>query len=59
MMNEENQDEILEKVNNIWINEVGANNKTIYNAMKNRLKLVLDNEKTRIYIDNLKMLDNV
>ena len=56
MMNEKNQEEILKKVQNIWENEVGANDKMIYNAMKNRLKLVLDNDITEQFIDNLKII---
>ena len=58
MIIEENQDEILQEIKEIWENEIGANDKNIYENIKKRLKKTLDNEKTEEFINNLKLVSN-
>ena len=38
MINEENKDRILAEIKEIWENEIGGNNKTIYDEIEKRLK---------------------
>ena len=57
LITEENQEEVLNEVKEIWENDIGANIEDIYNAIKSRLKKNLDNEKTKEFIENLKFIE--
>lgn len=58
IITEENQDEILKEINEIWENEIGANDKNIYDNITKRLKKNLDNKKTEEFIKELKIISN-
>ena len=53
LINEENQNNTLNEIKEIWEKEIGADNEDICNDIKKKLTEKLDNEQTRKFIEEL------
>ncbi len=53
LINEENQNDTLNEIKEIWEKEIGADNEDICNDIKKKLTEKLDNEQTRKFIEEL------